>query len=62
MPYLETDFADDLWDEFSDVPIDDEGRITCEWRSFDKGTSREEIWQWFEKFFEGFSVANKLYA
>ena len=41
-----------LWKEFADVPIDEDDKITCEWRSFPKGTNRFDIWKWFEKFFE----------
>lgn len=48
-----------LWEEFGNVPIDDNDNIACWWRSFGKGTNRFEIWHWFEEFFE-ISVAEDL--
>ena len=53
------DMAKQLWLEFGDVLIDDNDCITCEWRSFSKGTSRFDIWHWFESFFD-VSVAKDL--
>ena len=41
-----------LWSEFGDVPIDDNDCIECDWRSFEKGTDRFEIWKWFDQFFD----------
>lgn len=46
------EYAKYLWEELGDVPIDDNDNITCEWRSFCKGTSRFAIWHWFERFFD----------
>ncbi len=53
------EMAKQLWEEFGDVPIDNNDCITYEWRSFPKGTNRFEIWHWFETFFE-VSVAKDL--
>ena len=53
------EMAKQLWEEFGDVPIDDNDCITCGWRSFEKGTNRFEIWHWFETFFK-VSVAKDL--
>lgn len=41
----------ELWDELSDVGIDINDDITSEWRGFAKGTSRFDIWTWFEECF-----------
>lgn len=49
---MDLEYAKALWAEFGDVPIDNYDRITCSWRSFEKGTNRFVIWRWFEDFFE----------
>lgn len=51
--------ARELWEEFADVIIDDNECIESSWRTFDAGTSRYDIWHWFEDFF-GVSVAKDL--
>lgn len=48
-----------LWEEFEDIPVDDDDNILCCWRSFEKGTNKIEIWHWFEEFFK-VSVAEDL--
>ena len=53
------EMACQLWEEFGDVPVDENDCITCEWRSFPKGTCRFDIWKWFEVFFD-VSVAKDL--
>lgn len=53
------EMARQLWEEFGDIPIDDNDSIVCQWRSFPKGTDRFYIWKWFEDFFE-ISVAKDL--
>lgn len=45
-------YARQLWQEFGEVPIDDHDCITCDWRSFAKGTNRFDVWKWFEDFFQ----------
>lgn len=50
--YLDTDdLIMDLWKSFSNVPFD-EGEKDLElgqnWFIFQKGTKREDIWQWFD--------------
>ena len=52
--------AEDLWEELGDVPLDgDTDNIDEDWYSFPKGTSRFEIWTWFEEAFN-LSVAIDL--
>ena len=51
--------VNELWEEFGDVPIDDNGDIEEKYLHFEKGTSRLEIWHWFEEKFK-VSVAEDL--
>jgi len=53
-----------LWDELGDTPVDDDGCLDEDFTThtgevFEKGTDREEIWQWFESCFK-LSVAEDL--
>lgn len=48
--------ARSLWEEFGDVPIDNNDCITEDWNGFEAGTDRFDIWHWFEEEF-GISVA-----
>lgn len=38
-----------LWDEFANVAIDEDDCITQDFHTFDTGTDRNEIWQWFDQ-------------
>ena len=38
-----------LWEELTDVPIDEEECLDIDWRDWPKGTHREEIWHWFDE-------------
>lgn len=51
--------AEDLWEEFGDVPIDNDDYTERDWYSFPRGTNRFEIWTWFEEAFD-LSVAIDL--
>ena len=51
--------ARELWEELGDVIVDDNDCIENPWRTFEAGTSRYDIWHWFESFF-GVSVAKDL--
>jgi len=48
-----------LWEDFGNTPIDDEDCIEQSWNDFPKGTSRFDIWHWFENTFN-ISVAKDL--
>lgn len=48
-----------LWKNLDDTPIDDKDCILENWHSFIKGTSRYDIWSWFEETFS-LSVAMDL--
>lgn len=41
-----------LWEEFSDFPFEEgsngELYLSVDWRGFSAGTSRDEIWHWFD--------------
>lgn len=39
-----------LWDQFSDVQIDDDECILEDFIGFSFGTHREEVWHWFDKY------------
>ena len=43
--------AKKLWEEFGNIPITNEEKITQTWNQFPKGTHRENIWHWFEETF-----------
>ena len=37
------------WDEFSEMPVDNDDRIERAFHVFEKGTDRMEIWKWFDE-------------
>lgn len=37
-----------MWDEFGDVPINDNDEIEKPFYRWEKGTDRFEIWKWFD--------------
>ena len=39
----------ELWDKFADVPINDDDEIQWDFLFFDTGTSRFDIWHWFDE-------------
>lgn len=45
-----------LWDEFGDVPVDEDDQLTESWLDFEKGVSRFDVWHWFEDSF-GYPIA-----
>ncbi len=51
--------AEEMWKDFGDVPINENEEIEQEWFIFGKGTSRQEIWHWFESKYN-ISVAKDL--
>lgn len=38
-----------LWEELTDIPIDENERLDVDWQGWNKGTHREEIWHWFDE-------------
>ena len=44
---------EELWDDFANVAFDedDDGRLILseQWRCFEAGTQREDIWHWFDE-------------
>jgi len=42
----------ELWDELSDLPVDNNDRIEEPFLQFEIGTRREDIWHWFEFTFD----------
>lgn len=45
---LRLKLVEQLWEELGDVCIDNEGHIDSDWRGYERGTHREEIWHDFE--------------
>lgn len=39
----------ELWEQFGDVPINENEEIDVEWEDWEKGTDRFEIWHWFDE-------------
>ena len=38
-----------LWQELEDVLVDENDCLCDDWREWNKGTHREEIWKWFDE-------------
>ena len=55
----ELEKAKELWEQFGDIPIDDNDCIVEPFKQFPIGTDRFEIWHWFEREFN-VSVAKDL--
>lgn len=43
------EFLESKWEEFGNISIDDDECIEEDWFGFNKGTHREEIWDWFDR-------------
>lgn len=43
--------AKELWEQFGDIPINDNDEIEEPFLDFPVGTNRFEIWEWFEEKF-----------
>lgn len=45
--------VESLWDTLSDVPFDEDSDgeliLAVDWEMFPKGTSRDDIWHWFDE-------------
>jgi len=41
-----------LWEEFSNIPIDENECLEEEFQHFPVGTPREYVWHWFEDYFD----------
>lgn len=52
--------ADELWDEFSDIPVNDEDEIETNFLHFPAGTDRFDVLSWFESEY-GISAHDKMY-
>lgn len=38
-----------LWDEFSEVPVDNDDAIERDFHGFESGTCRMDVWSWFDE-------------
>lgn len=43
------ELLESMWDEFEDVPIDENECLDVDWKGWRKGTNREEVWHWFDE-------------
>jgi len=50
----------ELWEEFGYVTVDEDECIDVDWHIFPAGTHREEVWHWFEEWFD-VSVASLMH-
>lgn len=57
--WKEMQIAKRLWNDLGKVPVDDKDCIDEDWHIFKKGTSKFDIWSWFEEEFH-LSVAIDL--
>lgn len=39
-----------MWDEFADIPLDEDECLEEDWMHWEKGTFREDIWHWFDEY------------
>jgi len=53
------DIAKEKWEQFGDIPVNDDDEIEQKFEGFEVGTDRIEIWHWFEDTFN-VSVAKDL--
>lgn len=51
--------AKELWEELSEVIVDENDCLESDWNIFPKGTSKIDIWHWFEAYF-GVSIIEDL--
>lgn len=41
-----------LWEQFANIPINDQDEIEESFLHFEEGTEREEVWHWFEETYD----------
>lgn len=52
---------DKLWEELSDIPLDNTGeKIDTNFYIWKKGTLKEEIWHWFDERVQG-GIGNRYF-
>lgn len=39
-----------LWKEFESVPVDRNGNLRVAWYAFPKGTNKNEVYDWFNRY------------
>ncbi len=50
----------EMWEEFRNVPINNDDEIEVDFYFFEKGTDRFEVWAWFEEIDPTFSVTEMI--
>lgn len=51
MSIIDKNNPDKYWEDLSNIPCTDDGDIEEKFLHFEVGTDREEIWHWFEDYF-----------
>lgn len=51
--------AEKVWSKLEDIPIDKDEQIEIKFMDFEVGTHREDIWHWFEDYYD-VSVASLM--
>lgn len=49
-----------LWDKLGDVPVNDEGELEESFEHFEAGEDREDVWTWFEWYFD-ISIGKEIF-
>lgn len=49
-----------LWDKLGNIPVNDNGEIEEIFEHFEVGTDREDVWHWFEWFFD-ISIGKEMF-
>lgn len=49
-----------LWQQFSEVPVNDDDEIEESFLHFGVGTDRFEVWKWFEEQHPDFKVLDRI--
>lgn len=49
MDYTQLATISQLWDDFSEIPVDNDDNIEKDFLIFDKGTSKFDVWHWFDE-------------
>ena len=50
----------EMWEEFGNVPVNNDNEIEQDFYHFEKGTDRDEVWHWFEEIDPTFSVGEMI--
>ena len=49
---LRNENLDTVWENLSDIPVDESDNIECDFLHFERGDNKFEIWDWIEEKFD----------